>query len=57
MDKKIIYLVKIYALKYNVDRMVIFTIFIAVLIITAVVWIIIYLIYNERRKGKPSSFL
>ncbi len=33
--------------------MVIFTIFIAVLIIT-VVWIIIYLIYNEIRKGKPT---
>jgi hypothetical protein len=30
--------------------MVIFSIFIAVLIIT-VVWIIIYLIYNERRKS------
>ncbi len=33
--------------------MVIFTIFIAVLIIT-VVWIIIYLIYTEIRKGKPT---
>ena len=34
-------------------EMVIFSIFIAVLIIT-VIWIIIYLIYNEIRKGKPT---
>jgi hypothetical protein len=53
MDKKIIYLVKIYALKYNVGSMVIFTIFIAVLIVT-VIWIIIYLIYTKIRKGKPT---
>jgi lipid-A-disaccharide synthase-like uncharacterized protein len=34
--------------------MVIFTIFIAVVIIT-VVWIILYLIYNEiKRKGMPT---
>jgi hypothetical protein len=33
--------------------MVILSIFIAVLIVT-VIWIIIYLIYNEIRKGKPT---